>query len=51
MISINEWFKIKGALINMTSDKILAYDQDIGINMTLKYSLVSNPGKLILEHV
>lgn len=35
----------------MTSDKILAYDQDIGINMTLKYSLVSNPGKFIFEHM
>jgi hypothetical protein len=28
------------------SENILAYDQDTGINITLKYLLDSNPGKL-----
>lgn len=37
---------IVGAFVNMTSSKINAYDQDTGINMSVKYSLSNNPGNL-----
>lgn len=30
----------------MTSESILAYDQDVGINMNVKYSLNTNPEDL-----
>ena len=43
-------FIFKGSLVNVTPDQITAYDQDIGINATMIYSL-NNPGNLKFEKV